>query len=150
MRTLQPTHRRHPLLRNALRGPKRRARPCRMVSHGSKMSRHSTLPFTLNMWRASHSCSIQRPISQIQCLPSDSIFCATSRDGFGIAGYPPPKLAKLATQEGTPQERERIVDTDLPTPDDFSESGVPLKKMNYEVAPRSIVVLRGPRRNSST
>jgi glycogen operon protein len=53
-------------------------------------------------------------------------------------------------QEGTPQERERIVDTDLPTPDDFSESGVPLKKMNYEVAPRSIVVLRRPRRNSST
>jgi glycogen operon protein len=51
-------------------------------------------------------------------------------------------------QEGTPQEWMRIVDTTLPAPDDFSECGVPLEHVKYEVDPRSIVVLT--RKNRST
>ncbi len=43
-------------------------------------------------------------------------------------------------QEGAPQDWVRIVDTDL-SPDDFSESGLPLRQSIYPVAPRSIVVL---------
>ena len=43
-------------------------------------------------------------------------------------------------QEGPPQEWRRIVDTSLPSPDDFSDCGVPVDRMSYEVAPRSIVV----------
>ena len=48
-------------------------------------------------------------------------------------------------QEGTAQEWRRIVDTALPSPDDFSGSGAPLKQSKYLVAPRSIVVLLRPR-----
>ena len=44
-------------------------------------------------------------------------------------------------QEGAPQNWVRIVDTDLPSPLDLSEPGVPLVQSAYEVAPRSIVVL---------
>ena len=44
-------------------------------------------------------------------------------------------------QEGTPQEWKRIVDTSLPSPDDFSRDGIPLVKTKYKLAPRSIVVL---------
>jgi glycogen operon protein len=44
-------------------------------------------------------------------------------------------------QEGTPQDWVKIVDTDLPSPDDFSESGLPLQQASHEVGPRSIVVL---------
>jgi len=44
-------------------------------------------------------------------------------------------------QEGTPEEWKRIVDTALPTPDDFVEHGVPLSRTNYVVSPRSVVVL---------
>jgi isoamylase len=44
-------------------------------------------------------------------------------------------------QEGTASEWTRIVDTALPTPDDFSNSIEPLRKLNYFVAPRSVVVL---------
>ena len=47
-------------------------------------------------------------------------------------------------QEGTAQEWERVVDTGLPSPDDFSEDGVPLERMKYVVAPRSVVVLKRP------
>lgn len=47
-------------------------------------------------------------------------------------------------QEGSPQDWVRIVDTDLPSPFDFSESGVPLAQSVYEIAPRSIVVLLRP------
>jgi isoamylase len=50
-------------------------------------------------------------------------------------------------QEGTPQDWVRIVDTSLPTPDDFAELGVPLKHATYQVAPRSIVVLVRARAN---
>ena len=50
-------------------------------------------------------------------------------------------------QEGTPQDWARIVDTSLPTPDDFAELGVPLKHATYRVAPRSIVVLVRARAN---
>lgn len=44
-------------------------------------------------------------------------------------------------QEGKATEWIRIVDTSLHSPDDFSESGVPLANMSYAVAPRSVVVL---------
>jgi isoamylase len=50
-------------------------------------------------------------------------------------------------QEGMPQDWVRIVDTSLPSPDDFAELGVPLKHATYQVAPRSIVVLVGARAN---
>ena len=44
-------------------------------------------------------------------------------------------------QESTPQDWLRIVDTDLPSPDDFTKHGLPLQQSIYQVAPRSIVVL---------
>ncbi len=44
-------------------------------------------------------------------------------------------------QEGTAQEWNRIVDTALPSPDDFSDHGVPMNETRYVVASRSIVVL---------
>jgi len=44
-------------------------------------------------------------------------------------------------QEGAPEDWVRIVDTDLPTPADFSDRGLPLDSSIYQVAPRSIVVL---------
>jgi len=43
-------------------------------------------------------------------------------------------------QEGAP-DWLRIVDTDLPSPEDFSERGAPVVQSTYQVAPRSIVVL---------
>ncbi len=49
-------------------------------------------------------------------------------------------------QEGTPQDWVRIVDTSLPTPDDFAEFVGPLRYATYQVAPRSIVVLVRPRK----
>jgi glycogen operon protein len=44
-------------------------------------------------------------------------------------------------QEGTPSEWTRIVDTALPTPNDFSNSSEPLTKLGCIVAARSVVVL---------
>jgi len=44
-------------------------------------------------------------------------------------------------QEGTAQEWTRIVDTTLPSPEDFSDRGEPLGALSYVVAPRSVVVL---------
>ncbi|MGB8013383.1 MAG: isoamylase [Terriglobales bacterium] len=44
-------------------------------------------------------------------------------------------------QEGSPQDWIRIVDTDLASPLDFSEHGLPLQQSIYQAAPRSIVVL---------
>jgi isoamylase len=53
-------------------------------------------------------------------------------------------------QEGAPQDWLRIVDTDLPSPADFSEPAVPLQGSKYQVAARSIVVLlRGKARTHS-
>jgi isoamylase len=51
-------------------------------------------------------------------------------------------------QEGAAQDWKRVVDTDLPSPDDFSNDGVVLQQTKYVVAPRSIVVLRRPRQSS--
>ena len=53
-------------------------------------------------------------------------------------------------QEGTAQEWKRIVDTALPSPNDFIDQdslddGVTLKRMSYVVAARSMVVLLRPR-----
>jgi isoamylase len=47
-------------------------------------------------------------------------------------------------QEGNAQEWKRIVDTSLPSPEDFSDDGIPLERTKYVVAPRSIVVLCRP------
>jgi isoamylase len=44
-------------------------------------------------------------------------------------------------QEGKPEQWLRIVDTSLPSPDDFSEPGLPLLRSTYEVGPRCVVVL---------
>jgi len=44
-------------------------------------------------------------------------------------------------QEGSYSNWLRIVDTALPTPDDFTGLGSPLREATYRVAPRSIVVL---------
>jgi len=43
-------------------------------------------------------------------------------------------------QEGTARKWKRIVDTGLTSPDDFSEGGVPVQQMSYEVAPRAIAL----------
>jgi len=48
-------------------------------------------------------------------------------------------------QEGTAQEWMRVVDTALPSPDDFSERGETLQAASYSVAPRSVVVLLRPK-----
>jgi glycogen operon protein len=48
-------------------------------------------------------------------------------------------------QEGAPKDWVRIVDTDLPSPDDFAEHGLPLQQSRYQVAARSVVVLIRPR-----
>jgi isoamylase len=47
-------------------------------------------------------------------------------------------------QEGAAHEWQRIVDTALPSPDDFSDPGATLQSAGYQVAPRSIVVLLRP------
>jgi glycogen operon protein len=54
---------------------------------------------------------------------------------------------EFRVQEGIADGWKRIVDTGLPSPDDFSDHGVPLQQMKYVVAPRSIVVLLRPRRS---
>ncbi len=48
---------------------------------------------------------------------------------------------EFQVQEGAPQDWLRIVDTDLPRPDDFPESGSLLRELSYKVGPRSVVVL---------
>src|SRR5579864_7240633 len=50
-------------------------------------------------------------------------------------------------QEGEPQDWLRIVDTNLPSPHDFLESGVPLHQSIYQVAGRSVVVLLRAKQN---
>ncbi len=52
-------------------------------------------------------------------------------------------------QEGTAQEWNRIVDTALPSPDDFSDDGIPLRQTKYRLAPRSIVVLCQPKKSDA-
>ena len=44
-------------------------------------------------------------------------------------------------QEGRAPEWTRIVDTALPTPNDFPDSSEPLETLSYAVGPRSVVVL---------
>ena len=44
-------------------------------------------------------------------------------------------------QERDPNEWVRIVDTDLQSPGDFCEAGLPMQRLTYEVGPRSVVVL---------
>jgi len=48
---------------------------------------------------------------------------------------------EFRVQEGAAPEWQRIVDTALPSPDDFSDDEVSLEQVKYVVAPRSIVVL---------
>jgi isoamylase len=51
-------------------------------------------------------------------------------------------------QEGTALEWRKIVDTGLPSPRDLSPFGEPIEGMNYQVAPRSIVVFTRPSRGA--
>lgn len=44
-------------------------------------------------------------------------------------------------QEGPPCEWTRIVDTALPSSNDFANSSDPLRTLSYLVQPRSVVVL---------
>ena len=44
-------------------------------------------------------------------------------------------------QEGAPENWMRIVDTDLPSPRDLSEQGIPVQQLQYKLAARSVVVL---------
>jgi isoamylase len=44
-------------------------------------------------------------------------------------------------QEGSVQNWVRVVDTNLSSPNDFSDRGLPLQQSIYKVAPRSVVVL---------
>jgi isoamylase len=44
-------------------------------------------------------------------------------------------------QEGMPKDWLRIVDTALPSGEEFSDSGVDLEHLTYQTAPRSVVVL---------
>ena len=48
---------------------------------------------------------------------------------------------RFQIQEGAPEDWIRIVDTDLPSPDDFAKRSLPLQHSIYQVAPRSVVVL---------
>jgi len=48
---------------------------------------------------------------------------------------------RFQIQEGIPQAWVRVVDTDLPSPDDFTEHGLPLEQPIYQVSPRSLVLL---------
>ena len=48
---------------------------------------------------------------------------------------------QFEVQEGTAQEWMRIVDTGLPSPNDFSDGSEALRVASYLVAPRSVVVL---------
>jgi glycogen operon protein len=56
---------------------------------------------------------------------------------------------EFQVQEGTAPEWNRIVDTALPSPDDFSNHGVQLESRKYLLAPRSIVVLRRSRKGQA-
>ena len=48
-------------------------------------------------------------------------------------------------QQGTARQWRRVVDTNLPTPDDITPEGVPIRKLQYRVGPRSVVVFVSPR-----
>jgi len=48
---------------------------------------------------------------------------------------------QFQVQEGMPKDWLRIVDTALPSSEDFSDSGVELRQLTYRAAPRSVVVL---------
>jgi glycogen operon protein len=52
-------------------------------------------------------------------------------------------------QEGMGQEWKRVVDTALPSPDDFLDHGLPLEQAKYVVAPRSIVILLRHRKSDT-
>jgi glycogen operon protein len=51
------------------------------------------------------------------------------------------RALRFQIQEGVPEDWVRIVDTDLPSPGDFFEVGSPIQQCEYQVGPRSIVVL---------
>jgi isoamylase len=56
---------------------------------------------------------------------------------------------EFQVQEGSASEWTRIVDTALPTPNDFSNSWEPLRTLRYLVSPRSVVVLVRLNQNNS-
>jgi glycogen operon protein len=52
---------------------------------------------------------------------------------------------EFQVQEGTAREWTRVVNTALPSPNDFMETGESLRASSYRVGPRSVVVLVRPR-----
>lgn len=52
-------------------------------------------------------------------------------------------------QEGKPNDWTRIVDTGLPSGEDFEETGIALEEEVYSVAPRSVVIFVRKRRSNS-
>ena len=53
---------------------------------------------------------------------------------------------EFKVQEGTAQEWKRIVDTALPSPDDFLDDGIPLERTKYLLAPDRLWSYVDPRK----
>jgi glycogen operon protein len=55
---------------------------------------------------------------------------------------------EFVVQGGRPDEWRQVVDTSYESPDDIREPGkeLPLTSMRYTLGPRSVVVLRRPRK----
>jgi hypothetical protein len=53
------------------------------------------------------------------------------------AAYPQQRVVhgRIEVLESAPEHWLRIVHTNLPSPNDFSEAGLPLQQLTYEVAP---------------
>jgi len=51
----------------------------------------------------------------------------------------------FAIQQGSARQWRRMVDTSLPSPDDITPEGVPIRTLQYRVGPRSVVVFVRPR-----
>jgi isoamylase len=54
---------------------------------------------------------------------------------------------RFEIQDGAPEDWLRIVDTGLPSPNDFIEHGLRLQQWTYQVAPRSLVILLRSKQN---
>ncbi len=108
---------------------------------------HSTLCRS-RFWREDVSWYGTGPVADLSHASHSLAFClhgASQEDDdiyVMINAYWAP--LEFHVQEGTAQDWVRIVDTALPSPDDFSESGRLLGQSKYVLAPRSTVVLLRP------
>ncbi len=108
---------------------------------------HSTLCRS-RFWREDVSWYGTGPVADLSHASHSLAFClhgASQEDDdiyVMINAYWAP--LEFHVQEGTAQDWVRIVDTALPSPDDFSESGRLLRQLKYVLAPRSTVVLLRP------